>query len=259
MNNDKITEISSAAVANLVPALAGLTGNATIACAGAIVAPILQYGISEVLYELTGNLQRKRVVASANLTCNTIKDKLETGQQLRSDDFLQFKNNPFLEEKESSASKLFEGTLLKAKEEYDSKKLPYFSFLTANILFAPNIDESKAFVLLEILNKLSYRQLCALRIFFQKNILPVGQWEARIKATSSLQNYYDIAYEFISLKDSLLIEQYLPNGGQGIGISNYNISSLGKELVITANLLAIPNDDLSYLESKVKYITSSLA
>lgn len=259
MNISKIIDTTSAAVANLVPALAGLTGNIAIASAGAIVAPIIQSGISDMLYEVTGNLQRKRVIASANLTCSTIIDELGNGKQLRTDDFFNFKNNPILDEPESTASKLFEGSLLKAKEEYDSKKIPYISFLTANIFFAPNIDESKAFVLLEILSKLSYRQLCALRIFFQRNILPVGRWESRLKGTSALQNYYDIAYEFLSLKDSLLIEQNMPNGGMSMGISDYRISSLGRELAITANLISIPNNDLSQLESKVDYITSSLA
>ena len=256
MNTDKIIDTTSAAFANLVPAISGLTGNIAIASAGAMVAPIIQTGISDIAHQVLGNLQRKKVMATANLTCETVVNKLEGGCPLRKDGFFDAKYNPILREKESPASKLFDGSLLKAKEEYDSKKIPFISFLTANIFFAPNISESKAFVLLEILSNMPYRQLCALLIFSRRYILPIGHWETRLKDTSSLQNYYDIAYEFLSLKDYLLIEQNQP--GQGIGISDYRISSLGKELVITANLNSIPQEDISQLESKVNYINSSI-
>lgn len=259
MNTQKIIDTASASIANLVPAITGLTGNLVIASAGALIAPIIQTGITEMAHQVLGKLQRKKVMMSANITCESIVNKLNSGITLRQDNFFEFKDNPILGEKESSASKLFEGSLLKAKEEYDSKKIPFISFFTANIFFAPNIDESKAFVLLEILSRLSYRQLCALRIFSQRYVLPIGRWESSLKGTQSLQNYYDIAYEFISLKDSLLIEQNMPNGGMSMGISDYRISSLGQELVIMANLNSIPQEDLSKLESNVNYITSSLS
>lgn len=41
MNSTKIIDTASAAVANLIPAITGLTGNIAIASAGAIVAPII--------------------------------------------------------------------------------------------------------------------------------------------------------------------------------------------------------------------------
>lgn len=256
MNTEKIINTTSAAVANLVPAISGLTGNLAIASAGAIITPIIQTGIAEMLHHVHGNLQRRKAIATANLTCETVVSNLESGIPLRKDTFFESKYNPLLQENESPASKLFDGSLLKAKEEYDSRKIPFISFFTANIFFAPNISESKAFVLLEILSKMSYRQLCALLIFSRRSILPVGRWESRMKDTSSLQNYYDVAYEFLSLKDLLLIEQNKP--GHSIGISEYRISSLGKELVITANLNSILQDDISQLESIVNHINSSL-
>lgn len=256
MNSIKIIDIGSAAVANLVPAITGLTGNLAIVSVGAIVAPIIQSGISEIAHQLLGKLQRKKVLTSANLTCTQIVKKLEAGVQLRKDGFFESHHNAIIDENESPASKLFEGSLLKAKEEYDSKKIPYISFLTSNIFFAPRIDENKAFVLLNILSSLSYRQLCALVIFYRKNVLPIGQWEIRLKDTSALQDYYDVAYEFLSLKDSLLIEQNQP--GQSIGISDYRISSLGKELVITANLNSIHPEDIHRLENRVYHISTSL-
>lgn len=256
MNIDKIIDTTSASVANLVPAFAGLKGNTPIALAGAMVAPIIQLGISEMSHWALGILQRKKIIASANITCETIVKNLDTGRQLRNDDFFKFHHNPISEENESPASKLFDGSLMKAKEEYDSKKIPFLSFFTANIFFAPNINESKAIVMLEILGKLTYRQLCGLYIFYKRNIMPVGRWEIRLKDTPALQDYYDIVYEFLSLKDSLLIVQNIP--GQGIGISDYRISALGKELVATANLSSIPQEDLFRLEDKVNYITSAL-
>lgn len=256
MDSNKFIDNLSTGIANLVPAFTGLTGKAEFAAAGALLAPVIKDGVYAVANQVLGFLQCKKIFKSADITCETIVNKLNSNQILRKDAFFNPYNDSILDEEVSSALKLFEGSLLKAKEEYDSKKIPFISFLTANIFFAPNIDESKAFVLLEILSKLSYRQLCALTIFNKRNILPVGRWETRLKVSPNLQNYYDIAYEFLSLKDYLLIEQNQP--GQGIGISDYRISALGKELVITANLCSIPSEDLLQLENTVNDITSSL-
>lgn len=256
MKAKKIIDTTAASVSNLLPAFAGLTGNPAIAAAGALIAPIIQSQISEMSDWFLSIIQKKKVIASANITCQTIVKKLENRDPIRNDDFFTYHNNLIINEKESSASRLFEGSLLKAKEEYDSKKIPFFSFLAANIYFNSSISEDKSFVLLEILSKLSYRQLCALVIFSRRKILPVGRWEIIIKDSPALQDYYDIAYEFISLKESLLIEQNIL--GQGMGISDYRISALGKELVILANLNSISQEDIFQVESKVDYITSSI-
>jgi len=61
MNTDKIIDTTSAAVANLVPAISGLTGNIAIVSAGAMIAPIIQTGISEMAHQVLGNLQRKKL------------------------------------------------------------------------------------------------------------------------------------------------------------------------------------------------------
>lgn len=260
MDKDKIIDTSVDSAVGLIPAFAGLTGNPFWVASAALLSPFLQQQIKETTHWLLGNIQRRKVEYSTQCLCETIVSKIQKEEKLRQDSFFEFKDNPQLRIEESSASKLTEGMLLKAKEEYDSKKIPFLSYLTANIFFLPDISESKAFVMLEILSKLSYRQLCALSIFYNKKKLPVGVWEARLKGTPSLQSYYDIAYEFISLKDLLLIEQYMPIGGigMGIGISNYKISALGEELYIAANLTMIDERDLLDLNNKIEFITSSI-
>lgn len=214
---DKNIEIFSEAAANLIPAFAGLNGNLVIAAGGALIAPMVKNQISEMSHWALSYIQKRKVCVTANHMCSEIERIAKEGKKIRADDFFVYHYNSSLDMEESSASKLFEGMLLKAKEEYDSKKLPFLSSLTSSIFFAPNISESKAFVLLEILDKLSYLQLCALSIFNRRNILSAGKWESRLKGSANLQDYYDIAYEFISLKDYLLIEQYFPGGGMGIG------------------------------------------
>lgn len=258
MNTDKITKNGAEAIAGLIPALSGLTDQPVLVAGGALIAPLIKDQITEFLQWSLGCIQRKKVIKAADITCKTIVENINNNKRIREDDFFKIRHNSILDTNESSASKLLEGSLLKAKEEYDSKKIPFLSFLTANIYFAPYISESKAFVLLEVLSKLSYRQLCALAIFDKRNILPVGKWESRFKGVTSLQNYYDVFYEFLSLKDCLLIEQNMPGGGMSMGISDYRISALGKELVITANLSAIQQQDLKALECKVDFINASL-
>lgn len=259
MNIDKIIDITASSVTNIGSALIGLKTSDPYMIAGvAAIGPVLENKLADFAKRMLSSLQSKRITISTQLICSTINQNIDNGKSVRNDDFFTPHQEPIMDINESAASKLFEGTLLKAKEEYDSKKIPFLSFLTANIFFAPNISESKAFVLLEVLSRMSYRQLCALMIFYRRNTLPIGRWESRLKCTPSLLDYYDIAYEFLSLKDSFLIEQNMPNGGMGMGITEYRISALGKELVITANLMSIKQQDLSELESKVNFMTSSL-
>lgn len=258
MDKDKIIDMGSDAFAGTMAALTGFTGNPALVAGGALIEPLIKNTISEISHWLLGCIQRKKIIATIDITCKTALKNINNGMRVRDDEFFTPHHNSIIDAEESSASKLFEGTLLKSKEEYDSKKIPFLSFLTANIYFTPNISESKAFVLLEILSKLSYRQLCALVLFYNKEILPVGKWESHFKATQTLQNYYDIAYEFLSLKDLMLIEQNMPYGGMAMGIQDYRITALGKELVITANLSSIPHADLDSLEEKINFITSSI-
>ena len=258
MDTEKIVEASVESIVGLIPAFAGLTGNPLWIAPATIIAPFIQKQINEVAQWSLGILQRKKVDCCTKLMSEAMAVKIKNGESPRKDSFFECKYNSQIETYESSASKLIEGALLKTKEEYDSKKIPFISFFTANVLFTPNLSESKAFVLLEILNKLTYRQLCALAIFHQRKILKIGAWESQLKAIIGLQDYYDVAYEFISLKDLLLIEQQMPNGrpGMGIGIQDYRISALGQELYITANLAAIDQQDLSTLNSMVDYVSS---
>lgn len=254
MNPMKILDTAAASVANLVPAITGLTGNLAIASAGAIIAPIIQTGITEMVHQVLGKLQRKKVIVSANITCQSIVNTLNSGIPLRQDNFFEFKDSPILGEKESSASKLFEGSLLKAKEEYDSKKIPYISFLTTNIFFAPNITEAQAIALLEILSKLSYRQLCILALFNKYKTLPLGSYQAGVRVVKSLYHLCDLIYDITALNREMLIETTV--AGQSLGHTDYQISELGSLLYETANLKDLPQQDLQDIKSKFDYIQS---
>lgn len=256
MDKDKIIDISVEAITGIIPAFASLTCNPVWIGITTVGTPFLRQNIEDTIHWGLGLLQRKKVYYTANCLCENINENIETGKSPRKDGFFDAQHNARLGIDESSASKLTEGTFLKAKEEYDSKILPFLSFLTANIFFMPNISEDKAYVLLEILSKLTYRQLCALYIFYKKNVLPIGKWEAWLKGTPSLQNYYHLAYEFLSLKDYLLIESKA--AGISMGFQDYKISSLGKDLVIVANLKSIPEQDIMDLESEINFITSAL-
>lgn len=256
MDKDKVIDISVEAITDLIPAFASLKCNPLWIGITTIGKPFLRQKIEDTIHWGLGLFQRKKVYYTANCLCENITENLNSGKSPREDGFFNAQHNTQIGIDESSASKLTEGTFLKAKEEYDSKKLPFISFLTANIFFAPNISEDKAFVLLEILSKLTYRQLCALYIFYKKNVLPIGKWEAWLKGTPSLQDYYHLAYEFLSLKDYLLIESKA--AGVSFGFQDYRISALGKDLVITANLTSIPKNDIREIEDEINFITSSL-
>jgi hypothetical protein len=91
---------------------------------------------------------------------------LSQGRTLRQDDFFAGDIN-----ERSAAEEIFEGVLLAAQREYEEKKVKYVGNLFANIVFEPNIDRAFANFLLRLAERLSYRQLCILALFAQRDKL----------------------------------------------------------------------------------------
>lgn len=88
-----------------------------------------------------------------------------SGKTLRQDSF-------FSEEKineRSAAEEIFEGVLFAVEREYEEKKVKFEGNFYANIIFDSRIDKASANFLLRLAQSLSYRQLCIVALFVQKD------------------------------------------------------------------------------------------
>lgn len=86
------------------------------------------------------------------------------GKILRQDCFFSNKIN-----ERSAAEEIFEGVMFAAEREYEEKKVKFEGNFFANIVFEPNIDRASANFLLRLAQRMSYRQLCLMALFVQRD------------------------------------------------------------------------------------------
>jgi hypothetical protein len=120
----------------------------------AIAAPIVQ-GAGLRLVEWVRSRQAARVATVIELADARVSERLQAGDRPRHDQFLGL----------DAATDFAESVLSAAEREYEKKKLPLLAELTASVVFRDDIDGPTASLCLRTVERLSYRQLCALAAF----------------------------------------------------------------------------------------------
>lgn len=159
------TEIAGGAAGGALGFLAGgPLAAAGAAAVGVIIAKGAQNLISDVANRYLSPREEIRVGAAAAFALSAIRDRLEEGDKPRDDGFFtnQIGNR-------SSANEIFEGVLLKSKNEHEEKKIRLLGNFFANLAFSPEISAPEANHLLKIAESLTYRQMCLLTIFHTKS------------------------------------------------------------------------------------------
>ena len=147
-------DVSGRVVAPLVGLIAaGPTG----AIAGGVVGTMIKYGVEEFLTRHLTPKEVRRAGTSAEYMIKGIDERLKAGNEI---------NMAFFEEQEnlSDAEEIFEGILLKAKSEYQEKKLPYLSNIFVNASFDSTISAANVNQVLNTADRLTYRQLCLISL-----------------------------------------------------------------------------------------------
>lgn len=181
MKDIAIDSSASGAGAGVGLVVAGPAG----AVIGAIIPPIL----SDVLRRMLSKKEKSRIEKVAKLAMQKIQEKIEKGER------------PTANAKDEKVKELFEGTLLKAKEAYEIKKIPLLANLFANAPFSntPLENLNQALIFAE---QLSYQQLCILSLLensqFGKELgLSKEPFSREYKSKSDERTvgiYQDIAY-----------------------------------------------------------------
>ncbi len=108
-----------------------------------------------------------------------------SGKTLRQDCFFSEKIN-----ERSAAEEIFEGVLFAAEREYEEKKVKFEGYFYANIVCCPPIiDRAKANFLLRLAQSLSYRQLCIVALFVQKE--NNNNFHLRYTSYRDIERFYD--------------------------------------------------------------------
>lgn len=161
-------------VAFLITAGSEITGGATGGALGLIfggplgaaigggfggVVPVLGDFVNRMLSQR----EKARVGAAATFALLKAKENIDAGRKPRDDGFFATNNS-----KRSNADEIFEGVLLKAKNEHEEKKVRFLGNAFANIAFTPGFSAAEANYLLHSIENMTYRQLVILSLVGRK-------------------------------------------------------------------------------------------
>jgi hypothetical protein len=100
--------------------------------------------------------EEQRIGGALAVAVGRIEERLTEGDQPRSDGLFDPGADP---------DGLLEGSLLTAARSYDQKKVPYIGAFYASLVFEEEVSAPTAHFLLHLLDRLTYRQLCALAYY----------------------------------------------------------------------------------------------
>ncbi|HEX74850.1 MAG TPA: hypothetical protein G4N93_06900 [Dehalococcoidia bacterium] len=158
------SDIAGAATGGAIGFLTGGPGGAAI---GGSLGVIISKGLSDIADRLLSNREKIRVGATVTFALTKIKSRLDSGHELRNDGFFEDK-----ERGRADAEEIFEGVLLKAKNEHEEKKTKILGNIFANTAFFPGFSVGEANHLLRIAENLTYREMCTLSLVHRKEKIP---------------------------------------------------------------------------------------
>ena len=156
-----------------------------------------------------------------------------------------------------SKTELFEGILLKCKNEYEEKKIKYISNIYRNVAFDNSVDPDNANHVLNSAQQLTYRQLSLLSL--------VGQ-NTNNKFSLRVHDYHD-DYEFhktVSAEIEFLLQDFIQINRQGLIHRNDNaaildtasvapgimtLTLIGQDYFKLLNLETMPSSEFAFSEN----------
>ncbi|MFW0859201.1 MAG: hypothetical protein AAGB97_03340 [Dehalococcoidia bacterium] len=158
------SEIAGAATGAAIGFLAGGPAGAAVGGASGVIISKGTRLLSDIADRFLSKREKIRVGATAAFALAKIKSHLHAGFKVRNDGFFADK-----EEKRSGAEEIFEGVLLKAKNEHEEKKAKILGNIFANIAFLQGFSVGEANHLLQIAQNLTYRGMCVLSLIKRKD------------------------------------------------------------------------------------------
>lgn len=229
-------KIAGGAVGGALGFLAGgPAGAAAMGAAGVMASEALSQLGEDVSQRMLGPRERVRVGGVIALSADRIRKRLESGDPVRADGFLNARHDG-----RSDADEIAESIITKAQRESEEKKLPYMANMLANITFESWVTLPMAQQLAKAAEALTFRQICILRasvvIQGHPNLVRQGSYHGHPHFPSPL---LDVLYETHDLVQrgliavegvaviSLIDIDPSKLGPQGIGVHLYNLMELG--------------------------------
>lgn len=131
----------------------GPPGALAVAAAAPAISRALRWAGGEIRTRLLSSKEEARIGTAFVVALGRIEERLQAAEQPRQDGLFRPGEDP---------EGLLEGSLLSAARSYDEKKVPFIGAFYASFVFAADVSPVTAHYLLRLLDRLTYRQLCAL-------------------------------------------------------------------------------------------------
>ena len=155
------------------------------------------------------------------------------------------------------AKTILEGILLRARDEYEEKKLNYYSNLIAQMAFDHSWNYQRLNAMIRMFEQLSYRQLQLMALAQRKGKIETPQWIVKFKRTPISHSYYDLYCEVLQLSNLALFHQ--PEASITMGLGNQlALSPIGNSMADLMELSSIPQEELDDLDKMINMLNEKI-
>lgn len=246
--------LSEIASRTLTPLIGALVAGPIGAVAGGVAGTLIKYGLEDFMDRWLTPKEIKRVGTSTEYIINQINSRLDEGYNLNT---RLFENK---DDKISDAEELFEGILLKCKNQYQEKKVKYISNIFVSSAFDTTISSTTANQILSIAEGLTYRKLCILAFYGIKDdaydttelmIEPYSWYENKL----FLQDLEVLKQDIFELMNQGLLtnDNTATFTCDDIIPGRYSLTAIGKVYFNILGLSEIERKDIDIIYDELKY------
>ncbi|MDU5111598.1 MAG: hypothetical protein E6248_14240 [Clostridium sp.] len=235
---------------NVICTMAGGVTNLWVGDPTGITGELVSMNVNTLITEIANefdtrklsDLEVGRVADVMGYAIEDINLKLKEGKTIRNDNFFEFGIDD-----RSDGEEIFEGVIVAAQREFENKKLRYYGKLLSNISFREDISKDQAVQLIQIAQKLSYRQYILIMIIAQSQFMKINNVKSPYLEDSPLMKKKSTSYSNISVYQDIyeLYRMGMLNGGgkiilemgyiipseleiQGVGVRLFELMELNK-------------------------------
>ena len=254
---NKGLRIAEPSISGAVGAAIGLLGGPPGAILGGFVGGAFSTAAkklgSEMHERFMGLREEARVGAVCALGAAEIVERINSGERLREDGFFEEG-----EAGRSDAEEVWEGLLSKCQREASERKLPYMGHLFASLAFEESVGLDMAHLCISEAERLSYRQLCLLKILAAEDSLGLRSenYRRELEDSSSFpRELYVILHESFDLyrRELILLEGFNPAVSMvHIKPEAMRTQGLGMDIHALMQLSRIPDDDVAPIVEQLR-------
>lgn len=242
-----VSNLGTKAVEGLAVSYLGEESRFLINSAAAIVHSAIESTLEDFTQRVFSHNEANKINTVIDATILEINSRLDGGATLRNDGF--FTDN---QSGRTKAEEVFEGVLLKARDQHEERKLVHFGYFYSNLAFRSDVPASLANYFIKTANALSYRQFVLLKHIQTHHKVAFDSSQIRGRR-HSLPDLKALAREQMELHSEF--------GGCGlldaVAPQQDVVSNLGQTFVELFNLDLIPNEDLLELRRVIMLCAES--